>query len=216
MRESMGRPTGTRAERTRRTITTAAEDLFLGRGFLGTSMDDVAATAVVSKQTVYAHFQSKEALFLEVVRGMTGAAGDEFEEKVADPGEEPPPLDQFLRDFAFRQLTIVMTPRLMQIRRLVIAETERFPELGKALYEKGPGRSIRRLAGAFARYPERIRASDLRKAAAFFNWLVMGEPTNDAMMLGDGAIPKPKALRAHADEAVRIFLAAYCPGDSAS
>jgi TetR/AcrR family transcriptional regulator, mexJK operon transcriptional repressor len=209
MRESMSRPAGMRAERTRRAITTAAEDLFLGRGFLGTSMDDVAATAEVSKQTVYAHFHSKEALFLEVVRGMTGAAGDEFEEQVADPGAEPPPLEEFLRDFAVRQLTIVMTPRLMQVRRLVIAEAERFPELGKALYEKGPGRSIGRLVGAFARYPEQIRAADPRKAAAFFNWLVMAEPTNDAMMLGDGAIPDGKALVAHAEEAVRIFLAAY-------
>lgn len=202
-------PTGPRAERKRHAIVAAAEDLFLLHRFAGTSMDDVAATAGVSKQTVYAHFQSKEALFLEVVRGMTGAAGDEFEEQVADPGEVAAPLEEFLRDFAIQQLTIVMTPRLMQIRRLVIAEAERFPELGKALYEKGPGRSIGRLTRAFVRYPEQIEAADLRKAATFFNWLVMGEPTNDAMMLGNDAIPNRAGLEAHAEEAVRVFLAAY-------
>jgi hypothetical protein len=37
----------------------------------------------------------------------------------------------------------------------------------------------------------------------------MAEPTNDAMMLGDDAIPARTALVSHAEEAVRIFLAAY-------
>ncbi|MCY1239858.1 pyrimidine utilization regulatory protein R [compost metagenome] len=65
----------TRMERTRKGIVAAASDLFLKHGFLGTNMDEIAATAEVSKQTVYSHFQSKEALFLEVVRSMTGGAG---------------------------------------------------------------------------------------------------------------------------------------------
>ncbi|MGT2443983.1 TetR/AcrR family transcriptional regulator [Ensifer adhaerens] len=62
----------TRMERTRKLIVAAASDLFLKHGFLGTNMDEIAATAEVSKQTVYSHFQNKEALFLEVVRSMTG------------------------------------------------------------------------------------------------------------------------------------------------
>ncbi|PSH62621.1 TetR family transcriptional regulator [Phyllobacterium brassicacearum] len=206
----------TRVERTQGSIISAAADLFLKHGFLGTNMDEIAATAKVSKQTVYAHFQGKEALFLEIVRGMTGEAGDELQEQVADP-EPDLPIEHFLLDFADRQLSIVMTPRLMQLRRLVIGEAERFPELGKALHERGPGRSIGRLAKAFARYQERgqIKAHDVHAAASFFNWLVMGAPVNDAMLLGNGAIPQPDALQAHAREAVRIFLAAYCIDDSA-
>jgi TetR/AcrR family transcriptional repressor of mexJK operon len=39
----------------------------------------------------------------------------------------------------------------------------------------------------------------------------MGEPVNQAMMLGDEAIPKPAALRRHAAAGVRVFLAAYGP-----
>jgi len=200
----------TRMERTRKGIVAAASDLFLKHGFLGTNMDEIAATAEVSKQTVYSHFQSKEALFLEVVRSMTGGAGDEFQEQVADPdGDEP--IEEFLLDYATQLLTIVMTPRLMQVRRLVIAEVERFPQLGEALHERGPMRSIRRLAVAFKRYGEKgdIRVKDVQVAGGFFNWLVMGGPVNDAMLLGDGAIPAPDVLQAHAAEAVRIFLAAH-------
>lgn len=37
----------------------------------------------------------------------------------------------------------------------------------------------------------------------------MGAPVNDAMLLGDDALPDKGAVRAHAQEAVRIFLAAY-------
>ncbi len=49
-------------------------------------------------------------------------------------------------------------------------------------------------------------------AASQFNWLVMAEPLNRAMLLGDSAIPKPAELRRHAEEAVRVFLAAYVGG----
>lgn len=206
----MTNPVETRTTRKRQSILAAATELFLQRGFLATNMDEVAAIASVSKQTVYTHFGTKEALFLEIVTGMTGEAGDELEGQVADPVDGRP-IEGFLLEFAEQQLAIVMTPRLMQLRRLVIGEAERFPELGKRLHAKGPGRSIARLTKALAHYSESgdVEAEDLRAAASFFNWLVMGEPVNDAMLLGDGAISDAVALRAHAKESVRIFLAAY-------
>lgn len=209
----MGNGARIRVERTRKSIVVAATELFLKHGFLATNMDEIAATADVSKQTVYAHFQSKETLFLEIASGMTGQAGDELQEQVADPPDDLP-IEKFLLQFADLQLALVMTPRLLQLRRLAIAEAERFPDLGKVLYERGPMRSINRLAAIFARYVELglIHASDVRAAAAFFNWLVMGGPVNDVMLLGNGAIPKPEVLRAHAREAVRIFLAAHQGG----
>lgn len=205
-----------RMERTRRTITEAATGLFLKNGFLATSMDDIAALAGVSKQTVYAHFGSKEALFLDIVLRLTGGAGDDLQEQVADPTGDRP-IGDFLHEFASRQLAIVMTPPLMQLRRLVIAEAERFPELGKALQRNGPGRSIGRLAAAFGRYREsgEVAMTDVAAAASFFNWLVMGEPVNTVMLLGEGAIPPPDALGRHVEESVRIFLAAYGTGTRA-
>lgn len=200
----------TRQERTRDAIVSAASGLFLRNGFLGANMDEIAAVADVSKQTVYAHFHSKEALFLDVVRGMTGVAGDKHQEQVAEPLDDRP-VGDYLREFAELLLIIVMTPRLMQLRRLVIGEVERFPELGKALHALGPQRSIDRLSRAFVRYREagQIEAEDVEDAASFFNWLVMGRPVNDAMLLGDGAILSAGACRRHAQESVRIFLAAY-------
>lgn len=206
----MGTGAETRMLRTRRTILDAARGLFLERGYVPTSMDEVAAGAGVSKQTVYAHFHTKEALFLELVDSMTGTAGDTHRAQLADPVDDRP-IQPFLTEYAERQLAIVLTPELMRLRRLVIGEAGRFPELGRTLHARGPGRSIGRLTQALEHYRAlgQVRMEDARSAAAFFNWLVMGEPVNDAMLIGDQAIPGPAALKAHAREAVRIFLAAY-------
>jgi AcrR family transcriptional regulator len=199
-----------RSQRKRCAILDAATELFLQRGYPGVSMDEVAARAAVSKQTVYKQFGCKEALFLAIVGGMTGAAGDEVQREIADLGERDDPESQLV-SYAERQLLVVMTPRLMQLRRLVISEAIRFPELGRALYDGGPGRAVGGLAKAFARWVDRglLAIEDPRAAASHFNWLVMGEPVNRAMLLGDEAIPAASALRRHAADAVRVFLAAY-------
>ena len=56
-----------RSDRKRRAILEAATARFLRNGYAGTSMDEIAAAAAVSKQTVYKHFDDKERLFREIV-----------------------------------------------------------------------------------------------------------------------------------------------------
>jgi AcrR family transcriptional regulator len=198
-----------RSAKKRKAILAAATEVFLRTGYLGANMDEIAALSEVSKQTVYKHFTSKEALFVEIVSSMTDNAGDlvrhdssEFEE--GDLGD-------YLFDYAHRQLTVVLTPRLMQLRRLVIGEVSRFPELAQVLYQRGPGRAMSALASSFERLSKRglLKVDDPKMAAAHFNWLVMSDALNRAMLLGDDAIPKPAELRRQAAEGVRVFLAAY-------
>lgn len=174
------------------------------------SMDELAARSQVSKQTVYKHFGSKEALFVELVTAMTDAAGDRVHDTVPDP-DSADDVVAFLEGYGDRQLEIVMSPRLLQLRRLVIGEVARFPDLAEALYERGPKRAIASLAAVFGRLAERglLTLDDPLAAATQFNWLVMGEPVNRAMLLGDGAIPGPAERRRHVAGAVRVFLAAY-------
>ena len=63
-----------RSTRKRRAILEAATTVFLRKGYLGTSMDEIAALAAVSKQTVYKHFADKERLFSEIVVGTVNEA----------------------------------------------------------------------------------------------------------------------------------------------
>jgi TetR/AcrR family transcriptional regulator, mexJK operon transcriptional repressor len=202
--------TPNRSLRKRRAILEAATEVFLRAGYLGTNMDEIAELSEVSKQTVYKHFESKEALFIEIVSSMTGETGDLVRDEVAEL-DEGGDLDGFLLDYAFKQLTAVLTPRVMQLRRLVIGEVSRFPDLARVLYERGPARAIATLATLFQRLAGRglLAIDDPRVAASHFNWLIMAAPLNQAMLLGDAAIPKPAQLRSHAAQGVRVFLAAY-------
>lgn len=199
-----------RSARKRRAILDAATEVFLRSGYLGTNMDEIAALSAVSKQTVYKHFSSKEALFVEIVGSMTTGAGDVVHNDVAQLGQDED-LAGYLVEYALRQLTVVLTPRIMQLRRLVIGEVTRFPELARVLYERGPARAMAMLATVFRGLAERglLQVDDPRVAAEHFNWLIMSAPLNQAMLLGDEAIPSEAELRRNAEAGVRVFLAAY-------
>jgi AcrR family transcriptional regulator len=203
-------PEEPRAIRKRNAILDAATTLFLRAGYLGTSMDEIAALARVSKQTVYKHFADKESLFSAIVTAAVDTAGDPVVEDASALANSDA-LEADLRAFAREQLGRVMQPRLMQLRRLVIGEATRFPELGRAFYERGAGRSVAGLSAAFERLAARglLSIDDPDLAAAHFNWLVMAAPVNRAMLLGDDAIPTPAELDRYAGGGARAFLAAY-------
>ena len=196
--------------RKRRAILDAATEVFLKGGYMGTNMDEIAALSAVSKQTVYKHFSSKESLFIEIVTRMTDAASERVHNNIPELSEDGTVV-AFLEMYAYRLLSVVLTPRLMQLRRLVIGEASRFPEQAKIVYERGPHRAkwvtAKTLVGLAAR--GLLVIDDPMIAASHFNWLVMSDPLNKVMFLGDDAIPKPAALRRHAAEVVRVFFAAY-------
>lgn len=199
-----------RSARKRSAILEAATTVFLDNGYLGTSMDEIAALARVSKQTVYKHFADKERLFVEIVTNMVNEISDPVYQEVlslADSGD----IEADLRDLARRLLEGVAQPRLLQLRRLVIGEATRFPALGRTFFERGPGRTIAALAAVFERLGARdvLHLDDPALAAAHFNWLIMSAPLNEAMLLSSDEPPAPGDLKRLTDSAVRVFLAAY-------
>jgi AcrR family transcriptional regulator len=200
-----------RSAQKRRAILDAARELFLQHGYLGTSMDDVAAVARVSKQTVYKHFGDKRTMFIELLTGdMSGA-----DAKVAALAEAVPDsqnLEADLRAFARAYLAAVLRPHLMRLRRLVIGEAERFPELAAAWYTAGPAHAYRLFAQWFEVLDRRglLHAPDPALAAENFNWLILSVPLNEAMARPIDDAPVSEAyLHRYADEGVRVFMAAY-------
>ena len=201
-----------RARRTRAAILAAAQAVFLAKGYLPAGMDEIAAAAGVSKQTVYAHFQGKEALFVAMARAMIDAAIAARDAHAPAPAVDAD-IPAFLRAYGRAQMKTAASPGLMQLRRLAIAEAQRFPQFGSEVFAAGPGAAIARLTGIFAAWHDagRLRTPEPARAAATFNWLLMGGPTSEAMLLGRPRATDAAATQAHVNEAVRVFLAAYGP-----
>jgi TetR/AcrR family transcriptional regulator, mexJK operon transcriptional repressor len=204
--------TATRAERTaakRAAIVDGATACFLRGGYAGTSVDEIADRAGVSKQTVYEHFGGKEQLFTEIVMGTIDEVGQPFFDRLhaLEAAEHP---EAFLRALARELVAVVKEPRLLDLRRLVIAEVTRFPRLGRAFAERGPGRTVDALAARFERLDSDgvLRVADPHLAAQQFNWLVLSIPINRAMFDPSARFTQAE-LDHYADEAVRVFLAAY-------
>ena len=191
-------------------IRDAATALFLKNGYLGTSMDEIAAAAKVSKQTVYTHFADKERLFTELVLGNTEVV-EEFGQTITHLLVETDDLANSLRQLARRYLSSVIKPQVLQLRRLVIGEAERFPELARTYYERVPERVLAALANSFERLGARglLHLDDPLLAAGHFVALVLWIPLDRALFIPDSGnldVPESEGL---ADLGVRVFLAAY-------
>lgn len=201
-----------RSARKHRAIVEAATTAFLTNGYLGTSMDDIAALAAVSKRTVYQHFADKDRLFSEIVLATTDQI-DGLVRMVADTLADTTDVSSDLDELAGRLLGALMQPQLVQLRRLVIANAERFPELGRAWYERGFERVLATLAGCFQRLADRglLKLDDPLLAAHHFVGQLLWIPMNQVMFTGDNLLETEADVRRYADAAVRAFLTGYGP-----
>jgi len=198
-----------RSAQKRAAIIESATACFLSAGYPGTSVDNIAARAGVAKQTVYEHFGDKERLFNEIVLRTIDEVGQPFFDRIAELEQCKDP-DALLTALAHELVTVVKQPRLLDLRRLVIAEVARFPRLARLYHERGPGRTVDALASTFERLDRegQLQVEDPRFAAQQFNWLVLSIPINRAMFS-----PRVRFRQAELDrwarEAVRVFLLAY-------
>src|SRR6478735_5681066 len=76
-------PTAGPSARKRQTILSAGRGLFLSNGYQGTSVDQIAASAEVSKQTVYKHFGDKQELLLAIVKDALNSTVTPFLDRIA-------------------------------------------------------------------------------------------------------------------------------------
>lgn len=111
-----------------------ARQVFMRDGFEGASVDDIARAAGVSKATLYSYFRDKRLLFSEVARGECKRQADAA---VAQIDRSAPPAE-VLRQAGRHMLRFFLSPYGLAVYRIAVAESERFPELGRAFYLSGP------------------------------------------------------------------------------
>lgn len=156
--------------RKRSAILDGAKTVFLSQGFVLATMDDVAAAAGVGKQTVYRHFKSKEALFVGLVNSMCAQVGG-FLASVQDEQSDGSP-EVELRELGWVLAQSLIEPDKLRLYRAIVAEAERFPELGQVFYENG-AKVVRAVAAKILR--KRFDESTAAMRAATFVQLVLGD-----------------------------------------
>ncbi|HYD32535.1 MAG TPA: TetR/AcrR family transcriptional regulator [Azospirillaceae bacterium] len=131
-------------DKRREEILRAAFDLFVEKGFHGTSMLDIARRARASKETLYSWFGSKEKLLGALVAWRADAI------EVADPPAADQDIAPALEAFGRSLLTLLMQPEVIAVYRIIIAEGPRHPALVEAFDQAGRAR----LRAAFSRLLE--------------------------------------------------------------
>lgn len=204
--EAAAPPRGERGEQKYAQVLEGAREVFLASGFEGASVDDIARVAGISKATLYRHFPDKTALFEAV-------AEQEFARLAAhhpDLDHAGEPLEELLVEIAKAALEFNLSPFGQAIYRISVAESERFPELGRRFYASGSGRNRARLAPVLAAAAARgeLIGLDADHASHVFFALVRAEIFHKRLFSVEPP-PSPAALDAHARRAVATFLRAY-------
>ncbi|CAO3401717.1 TetR/AcrR family transcriptional regulator [Azospirillum palustre] len=197
-------PAGTSVRRI--AILTVAGRTFLRQGYADASMDGIAAEVGGSKSTLYRYFPSKAALFAAYVEEIgtlpwSTLAAVQVEEK----GTEA-----VLEDTARAYLDLILSPSALAVTRLVMAETGRFPEIGRIFYERGIRRAESRIAAILQRLAERSDVPGwnflaLPGAAAHFRALCEAG-LHEECLWGVYGSASPEDVGSVAQQAVARFL----------
>lgn len=200
-----------RVVRSRAAVVDAARTLFLRQGYAGTTMEEIAALAGLTKRTLYNNYASKEALFTQIVTEVIAYA-EEFTRGLREEltvGINDTNLRTTLDDLGRRLALGIVRPEVVALRRLLIGEAREFPALAAEYFDRAPGRVLETLASGFEHLGQigLLRVADARHAAAQFAYLVAGEPLDRAVLAG--TIPPREHVIAYAREGVQTFLARY-------
>lgn len=173
-------------------------------------MDALASRAGISKQTLYAAYSSKDALYAAVVRDWVDQGYDALRPHTLALGEAAD-IDGGLRRLATVLQTAIVSPPVLKMRTLVAAESGAFPGVASDYVGRSWDRNINQLADVLTTLADRgVLAIDHPQVAAEqFVWLVIGAPLNRISLLGASHGGNAHQLEEIATEAVATFLSRY-------
>jgi TetR/AcrR family transcriptional regulator, mexJK operon transcriptional repressor len=165
-------PPSKRLAARRAAFLSAAREVFQQKGYAEATLDDVIARSGGSRQTLYALFGGKQGLFEALVTETCWSIfGKLTPERLAS--QSP---DLVLTEVGVRYLEIVLSPQVLSLTRLVVAEASRIPEIAETYWRLGPGRSRAFLTEFFERQIARglLEIADSRKGADHFLEMLSG------------------------------------------
>jgi AcrR family transcriptional regulator len=115
-------------------LTNTALDMFLDQGYEAVSLDELITRVGGSRRNIYRHFGGKEGLFIAAVTSMCEQLTAPLKSLKLPLSGNPA---EALWLFGKAVLERVLLPRTLEMTRLMIAETGRFPDLAKTLWRFG-------------------------------------------------------------------------------
>lgn len=137
-------------------------------------MEGIAAGARVSKRTLYKRFPDKPAVLRATIAGLIERWLPGFTDSLE--GDE---LEPALLKTAQYMLAVALAPEALALRRLVVSEAERFPEIARVAREAGTSVGVQKVAELLRRH---TRLADPLWAAEQFQTLVLTGPINRALV----------------------------------
>jgi AcrR family transcriptional regulator len=168
----------------REQILEGAMQVFLLRGYVGTSMDRVAAIANVSKQTIYSHFQDKEGLFTALIERVTI---ERVQHELGTQMLEGEPRTT-LRRLAIAYLHKMGDQEYLSLLRVVIGESIQFPELTQLYTRTVIQRGQRLISDYFQSRPE-LKLADPEATARIFMGSLVSFLVTQEILYGKEIMP---------------------------
>ena len=188
-------------------ILEAAASVFLEEGFARAKMDEIASRAGITKQTVYARFPSKNALFGALASHFSGIV---FRPRqIAENAKQSP--RAFLIQFAFEVTAVLRDAKSQRLFVVLAAEARAFPDLASATWVEGPGRLRTRLRRFFDEQIalKRMAISNPDFAAEQFLGLLVGPIIGRLIFGRPSYFESEEHAATYVEAAVDLFLASY-------
>lgn len=191
-----------------RAVLNAAARVFLEHGFSAATTDMIQQEARVSKATMYAFYPNKEALFIAVIEHLCASLTATYLAIRVSPGD----IARTLTDLGVSFLDTVLSPDALALKRVVMAETPKFPELGRRFYLAGPKVAASMIAEQLnqaARHGEiDVQSIGVDAAATLFLSMVRAQAQLECMT-HPGTRPSAAQKDNWVQIAVTTFLAAF-------
>ncbi len=188
-------------------ILKAAGQLFMREGLQGTTMEQIAKEANVSKLTLYRRYPDKNALFMEIILSKCEHYLPDDILQVPDnlSGREA------LERLGIALMQLITSEAGLDLNRLIITETTHNPQLGRAFYARGPEPFHNAVNAIMERLRERaeLKTDDTALAADFYVALLIGNRMCEGRRLNLIAIPTEIQIEHYVKSAVAFFLKAF-------
>ena len=202
-RRGRGRPQLRPDEETRAIIFDVARQEFAASGYASSSMESVARRAGISTKTLYRLVPNKAALFEEMITDRL----DKFVSKVRLRPCQGTEIEAALREALFACAELVLNSDVLALQRMVLAESDRFPEISQTFYTKAMRRTVATLARWLEAEKERglIAVEDPEIAAGMLMGMLAFEPQR-AVLFGRKPSPGRKDIETRVQICARLFL----------